>query len=200
MAEQAPTPLVAQRHPPVAAPAHIRHAVMLGEPFVEKGIVRAQQVDHAPVLAQLALDKQLGLALKGLAKVFVEQGKQVRVGGDAADPTQRQPLADEIVHERRRAPIGQHAPHLPLEHTRLGERAAGCDVEQLVVGEAAPEEERHPRSELEVAEPVGGARCHAVRVALDAEQELRVDQDAFERRLDARLEATLGAAGLVERK
>ena len=200
MAEQALTPLIAQRHPPVAAPTHVRDAVVSREPFVEKRVVRAQQVDDAPVLPQLAFHEQLGLTLKGLAEVLVEPGKQIRIRCDAADAAQHQPLASEIVDQRRRPGISQHPVHLLVERGRVAQLASSREIEELVVGNAAPHEERQPRRQLEIAQTIDGARCCTDRIALDTKQKLGVDQDAFERRLDARFEATIGAAGLVERK
>ena len=56
---------------------------------------------------------------------------------------QVQPLPGEIVHQRRGAVVGQHPPHLAFEHTRLRERAVLDALEQLVVQNTAPQEERH---------------------------------------------------------
>ena len=52
-----------------------------------------------------------------------------------------------------------------------------ASVEQFVVRNAAPEEERQPRRELEIADAIGGVRRDAGRVLFDAEQELRAHQD-----------------------
>ena len=71
---------------------------------------------------------------------------------------------------------------------------AAC--EQLVVGDAAPEEERQARCELDVAD---GERAGFARLALDAIQELRAHEQALERELNPGVEAALGAAHLVER-
>ena len=60
-----------------------------------------------------------------------------------------------LVDERLRARIGQHPPRLLLEHRRLVQLALRRQVEQLVVGNAAPEEERQARRQLEVADPIG---------------------------------------------
>ena len=59
-----------------------------------------------------------------------------------------------FVDERVGLRIGQHPPHLLLEHRRLVQLALRGEVEQLVVGNAAPEEERQPRRQLEIADAV----------------------------------------------
>ncbi len=84
--------------------------------------------------------------------------------------------------------VGHHAPHLRRQHVRVLQPSARRLVQQFVVGDAAPEEERQPRRQLEIGEPIRRARLHARRIALGAEQEVGIDQDALERELDARLE------------
>ncbi len=61
--------------------------------------------------------------------------------------------------------IGQHALHLLLEHARVAELAAFGKAEQLVVGHAAPEEERQPRREPILVDGVDGARRRVVQAA-----------------------------------
>ena len=48
----------------------------------------------------------------------------------------------------------EHAPHLLLEHGRIAQRSAHRRVQQLVVRNAAPQEERQPRREVEIAEAI----------------------------------------------
>src|SRR5262249_30191425 len=71
--------------------------------------------------------------------------------------------------------------------------------EQLVVGNAAPDEKRQSRGQLEVADAIDGVRGRGGRVALDAEQEVRIREHALERELNPAVEAAaLAAARLVE--
>jgi hypothetical protein len=68
----------------------------------------------------------------------------------------------------------------------MGER----ELEQLIVGHAAPEEIREARGELEIVEVAGG---------LDAKEETRRDEDGFEGELDALVNGiALLAGGLNE--
>ena len=62
-----------------------------------------------------------------------------------------QPLLGEVVDERLRPRIGQHAPDLLLEHRRLLQFSLRRKRDQRLVGEAAPQEEREARRKREVA-------------------------------------------------
>ena len=50
-----------------------------------------------------------------------------------------------------RARIGEHSARLLLELLGPAQPAANRRIEQLIVGDAAPEEERESRGELEIA-------------------------------------------------
>ena len=84
------------------------------------------------------------------ASVLVELRIEQRVGDDLVEVLQPQPLRGEARGERLGARIGEHAPHLLLEH---GRRAQACprpaSLDQLLVRARAPEEERQPRREVE---------------------------------------------------
>ena len=73
-----------------------------------------------------------------------------------------------------------------------------CQVEQLVVRDAAPEEERQAGRELEIADAIGRPGRDAGRVLFDAEQELRVHQHGAQGHLDPRVEVSLRARLPVE--
>jgi hypothetical protein len=72
------------------------------------------------------------------------------------------------------------------------------ELQQLVVRDRAPQEERQPRGELDVAQPVGLAGGHRRGIALDAPDELRTGQDALQRELDAALEPAILMAAPIE--
>ena len=59
-----------------------------------------------------------------------------------------------FVHQRVGARIRDHAPHLRLEHARRAQPAGDRQVQQLVVRNAAPQEERQPARQLEIADPM----------------------------------------------
>ena len=120
--------------------------------------------------------------------------EEVGVGHVSVDVAQRQPLTGEVVDERAsRATVGEHPPDLRVEHLGVAQAATRRQIEQLLVGDAAPEKEREARRQLEIAQLERGTSGDAGRIALGAEEEFRIDEDPFQTQLDARLEA----AGLV---
>ena len=100
-----------------------------------------------------------------------------------------QPLRGEVVDERPRSRVGQHAPDLPLEDRRLVQLAGDRHVQQLIVRNAAPQEEREPRRQLEIADAIRRVRRDAGRIGLESEEEVRAHQHARQRHLDAGVEA-----------
>ena len=87
-----------------------------------------------------------------------------------------EPLAREVAHEAPRPRVGEHPAGLTFEDLGPAEFAARGQVEEFVVRDAAPEEEREAGGELEVGDPVGRLRRDARRVGLDPEEELRAHQ------------------------
>ena len=94
----------------------------------------------------------------GLAQVVVEVREDVRVGLEASQVAQVQPLAGEVAAQGARALVLEHAPDLLFEHGRILQLAGRRDRQQLIVGNAAPDEERQPRRELEIADAIGSRR------------------------------------------
>ena len=156
LAEQAAArAVVGQRHAAEVDALHVRDAVVLRQPLVDERVVGGQQVDGRPVFADDAVEEQLHLALEGQRQRVAVVGKEERIGHDVGQPAQRQPLPGEVGGEGLGARVGQHPPRLPLEHRRLVQACPSRQVQQLVVGDAAPEEERQTRGEREVADAVG---------------------------------------------
>jgi hypothetical protein len=81
---------------------------------------------------------------------------------------------------------------------RVLQPPAGGHVEQLLVGHAAPQKERQPRRELEVAEAIGGPRRRVRRVALEANQKVWIGEDSFQPELQARVESAITPAVRVK--
>ena len=201
MAQDAPAPLGDTRvepHPPQVAAVDARQAVVAREPLVHVRVVGREQVEDAAVLANQALDEELGLLPERLAQVLVELRKQQRVRHDALQIAQVEQLAREVANERLRAGIGQHPARLPAEHVRFVQPALLGEGEELLVRPARPQEVRQARRQLEVGQHVGGGRPDVDRIAFDPEQEVGRDQHPLERVLHAGVEAAAAAAGAVE--
>src|SRR5262249_33657421 len=111
---------------------------------------------------------------------------------------QLEPASGEIVDQRARARIAQHALHLLLQHARVAQLSAYRCVAQLVVRDAAPQEKGEARGEIEIAEAIRGARRQPCGLALDAEEKARRRQDALAPWRDAGIEAVFAAAGVGE--
>src|SRR5206468_3328889 len=111
----------------------------------------------------------------------------------------KQPLPGEMVGERLRARIGEHPSHLAVEDLRLPELALRRQVQKLVVGNAAPQKERQPRGQLDVADRIRDASRDVARIALDAEQEGWADEQTLQADFNATLEAPFGASVFIER-
>ena len=169
-----------------------RHPVVRRDPLVEERVVRGEQVGHAAVFLDDAPEQKLRLGAEPLPQVVVEVGEGARVGRDGVEVPQVQPLRREVRGQGLGAGVGQHAPHLGPQHVGVAQAARRRHVDQLVVGQAAPQEERQARGQLEAADGIRGAGVHPRRIALDAEQELGARQQGPQGGLDAGLEPALG--------
>ena len=145
-----------------------------------------------------ALEEQLRLPTHRLPQVLVEVRKLDGIGRGAGEVAEIEPLPSEVVDECSRARVPQHPPHLRVEHARVGKAPLRRLIEQLVVGNAAPQEERKARRQLQVAEGPHLAGHVSRGVALDAEQELGTHENPLQRPPDAVLESAVAATRLVE--
>ena len=194
MTEQPVPPVVVPRHAPKMAAVDVLHAVVAGQLLVQERVVRLEKLRNRPVAAHLALEEELRLAHHGRAQRVVERREQTAVGLVRPDVAHLQPLADEVVHEAAGAPVDQHPPHLGGQHVRIAQPSARPQVDQLVVRQAPPKEERQPRRQLQIAQRMDLAGLRVHRPGLDSEQELRHREQRFQPALDARLEVALRAA------
>ena len=165
------------------SPRTFGNAVVQRQPLVDERVVGGQQVEHAAVLAQDAVDEQLDLAAERLAQAVVEirerrprpdrccrsprtfshwNAKLVTSDFDSGSASSRRTCASSTSASRSRALLG--------------------GIEQLVVRRPAGEEERQARREIEIADAVDGARRDVVRQPLGAVQKLRAGQNRRQRR------------------
>ena len=136
------------RHAPEVAAVDAGHAVVTRQPLVDEGVVGGQQVEHVAVCAEDALDEQLGLAPHRLPQPLADVRKAVLVRHDRRHVAQVEPLAREARDERPRTLVGEHTARLLLQHRRVAQPAGRGELEQLVVGDAAPQEEGQPGRQL----------------------------------------------------
>jgi hypothetical protein len=172
---------------------------MLGDALVDERVVRVHQVHDIAILAPDAVEEHPRLVLEAGAQVVVEIRELHRVGLLRLQIAQEQPLAGKVGRQPLGPGIGQHAPDLALEDARRAQPPLAGHLEELIVGDAAPEEEGQPRRQLVVGQRVRLTDLHGLRIALHAEHELRTGQDALDAGFDAGLESPLLARLAVER-
>ncbi len=186
-----------------AAAVDVRNAVVLREPLVEEGVVglAAGRARCGPRAARSSKSSSVSRR-NACRRLSSKSGKSRPSGVIDVEIAQVQPLPGEVA-SRATARADRRASAAPAARARR----AGCSsprsasVEQFVVGNAAPQEERQPRGQLEVADAIGRARRDARRILLDAEQELAADQHRAQRRLDARRRSPPSCARLaIERQ
>src|SRR5262249_31343455 len=133
------------------------NAVVLGQPLIKESVVRVQQLEYAAVLAQDAFEKQFGLAPERLPQALVKNGEDVRVGRDAFEISEVQPLPAEVADEGLRARIVEHPADLLLQDKRTLQLSMFGLIQQLIVGDATPQKEREARGEFKIIQAVDRA-------------------------------------------
>ena len=104
------------------------------------------------------------------------------LGLGEVDVAQAEPLADEVLGERRRLRVLEHPLDLPAQRVRLAQLPLLGQGEQLLVGHRAPQEVRQPAGQGEVVELAG---------LLAEEQEVRRHHHAQQADADRLLERVL---------
>ena len=73
---------------------------MFCQPLVDESIIRRQQIQHAVIPAQHAIQKQIRLLAKRVAQRLIEIGEQSLVRPLVLDVPQVQPLFGKIAYQR----------------------------------------------------------------------------------------------------
>src|SRR5262245_60807603 len=151
LAEEPAADAVGERDAPKVAAIYVRNLVVTGEPLVHERIVRRQEIDDAAVLAQLRADEQPRFLVEGVAQLLVQLRLRIDVRHDAGELADGEPLSREVIDERLSSSIREHPPYLPFQRCTIAQRAFRRDGEQFFVRDAAPEKERQPGCEIEIA-------------------------------------------------
>ena len=112
---------------------------MFSQPLVHEGVIGGQQVDDVAIFADDAVEEQLDFAAHGAAQRIVEIRIHHRQRANAVHAAQVQPLSGKIDRQRLGPAVGEHAPHLPIEHRRVLQPALAGQSEQFLVGNGAPQ-------------------------------------------------------------
>jgi arginine decarboxylase-like protein len=86
-----------------------------------------------------------------------------------------------------------------LEHRSLSQPSLARQRQQLLIGNAAPQEERQTGRKVQIADAIRRASGHGGGFSLSAVQELRIGQKTAHRHLDAAIEGSTLAPQPVER-
>src|SRR5690606_1546802 len=130
----------------------------------------------------------LDLAPEGLAQRAVEVREELDDGLAGLHAADVEPLAREVFDEGLLARVGDHAFDLRSQHVWLVQAVGRAELDVLLVRDAAPEEERQPRRELEIADAVRLAGRDIVWLELTAVDELGFREDALDDGFDAVVE------------
>ncbi len=112
--------------------------------LVDEGVISGHQIHDIAILANYTFEDHFGFPLEGLAQVVVEVGEFIVEGCGRPQIAQIEPLSGEILNQRICFRIGQHPAHLRTQDSRILQFACGAGLDESIVGDAAPEEERQP--------------------------------------------------------
>jgi len=113
--------------------------------FVHEGVVGVNEDGQRTILEDRTGDKSLGLFLESLQQTQVVVGINDRIHHDFRNTTKIQPLRRKICCEGLGGPrIRHHPSNFFLEVLRIGQLTALSQGKELIVRDAAPQEEREP--------------------------------------------------------
>src|SRR5690606_27984835 len=117
-----------------------------------------------------------------------------------AESANAEPLEREIGDQRLRLRVGEHAPNLLRVDFGVTEPALLHQPQQLLIGPAAPEEERQSPGELELVDRIHGSGLEPPgrTAGLSAVEKLRAHEYGHEPLLYPRLEPARFTSGTVE--
>ena len=136
---------------------------------------------------RIAVEEHLRLGLHRIAQLGTPGRELLRIGLDAVEIADLQPLAGEVLRHREGLRIGEHPLHLRVEHCRRAQLAPLGQRQQLLVRHRVPQEVTQPRRQLHVRDPVHPAGIVRVEIALDVKQEMRRDEHRLDRQGEALL-------------
>ena len=189
MAEVAAAVRVVERHAAHVLALDPVHAVEDGaELLVDEGVVGVDEPADRLVVADERQEEQRRLvAHRGHQRVGAPRVVDGVEPDPRADVLEAEPLGGEAGAERVGLRVGQHPVDLGVEHARVAQLAAPREVAQLGVRHRRPQEVGEARGEVPVADAVG-LRVRGLGRRLDAQQELRRDQDGLQDHLHRFLE------------
>jgi hypothetical protein len=146
-------------------------AVVLREAFVHETEIRVEEFKDAAVLLHDVGDEEFGFSAHGVAQLGVPGGESFFVGSDVVEIADLQPLIGEVIHERARLGILEHARDLSFEvfseSLFLGEFAEAC------IWHRAPEEIGEAGGEGEFVDGMNSFGIVGLGLQFAAKKEMR---------------------------
>src|SRR5690606_21070556 len=176
-------------------PVYTAYPVVFRQALIEEAVVGGQEFAQRPISRHDVAGQQARFLDEGVTQVVVEG---ITFRRQRFQFTQAQPLAEEVVDQRLGPRIGEHAPDFRLQYGRLEQAAVVGQLQQAVVGNAAPQEEGQARGHFVWREGPGLAGFDTLWRFLEADQEARVGQDARQPLLDAGFKTAFLEAARVE--
>ncbi len=99
-------------------------AIERGQAMVEKRVLRSDEIQQAAIFGHDVRKQRQRFLMHVMAQVGIPIGKQFGVGKRAVEPARLQPLVGEILHQRPRFWVAEHAPHLRFQLARSWPRRA----------------------------------------------------------------------------
>ena len=154
LAQQAVARLVVERHATEVAALDRLDAVVHRQALVEEGVVRGQQLEHAAIAAQHAVDEQPQFLLEHRAGIqqAARVGELASVRSDLVQLGEVEPLEREIVAQRLGPRVGKHPAHLSGQHVGIAEARFGGELQEFLIRQTAPQEEGQTRRQLQIAQ------------------------------------------------
>ena len=103
--EHAATLAIGEFHAAEGGAGHAVDSVVLREPLVQVRVLRVEELEDAAVLADDVLEEQHRLVAHREAQVVVEGGELLAIRSDRLEGAELQPLAAELLDQRRRPRI-----------------------------------------------------------------------------------------------
>ena len=174
---------------------------MLRQPLVEERVVGASAGRATLRSSRMMLSKNSSVSWRKRLRAGCRRspGKSNEIGIRRIQVAQIQPLIGEVGHQASATRVGQHAPHLFLEHRRA---AAACPASAtssssssgMLLHRKNDRREASSRSLMRYA----AFRARVGGIAFHAEQELGADQQGSQRPFDPGVKSARGPPVLVE--
>ena len=129
----------------------VRNAVVPRQALVDEREVRIEQIDDAAILLDDGAEQNVSVSRSNdCRRLPSHAGESGRTFFNSRSSSH---CPAKFATSASARAIRQHPLHLPRQHGRRVQHAALRVRHQLIVGNAAPQKEREPRRQLDVAEP-----------------------------------------------